>query len=195
MTKTERVIKLLLEKARPEILKEFREDSCIASTAAGVDVLTYFNILAKALPVRTTVFNGAFAARIDAGQPWPKADEIKRWTVEDGSYSVGIGYGTQQPGKWAGHLAILAENIYLIDLSIDQASRPRYNIELKPLCVEVDDNFISGRSPCVFNCGDCIIKIEHQAGNDGYQFSPDWSFASRRKKIVQNVQKLIEESL
>lgn len=188
---TKEVIRRLLKYARPEILKEFRADSCIVSTAIGLDVLTAFGVLAEPFAVRTTIFNEAFVNRIEGGSPWPKGDEVRHWTDEDGSYSVGIGVGTQQPNKWAGHLCILAEKRYLIDLSIDQATRPLYNMEFKPMCVEVEDTFIHAVAPKVFKYGPCVMRIE-AISSLGYVTSPDWTFVGRRKKIVEHTIRLLK---
>jgi hypothetical protein len=146
VTETERIVTALLQTARPEIRKEFREDSCIASTAVGIDAMTHFGVLSEPFPVRTSMFNARFVARIKLGQPWPQGLEVHQWAEEDGSYSVGIGFGTGQQGKWPGHLVILAEKQFLIDLSVDQASRPLYNMAFEPLSV----------------------KIEPRPGNNGY---------------------------
>ena len=191
--KTQEVIQGLLEYARPEILKEYRADSCIVSTAVGLDILTSFGILAEPLAVRTFLFNKAFADRIDAGSPWPRGDEVKRWTDEDGSYSVGIGFGDQQPNKWAGHLVILVERQFLLDLSIDQATRPKYDMFFEPFVVEVDDKFLQGEAPKVFGYNGCIIRIELLPNKQtGYITSPDWTFVGRRKKIIENTLRSIK---
>jgi hypothetical protein len=194
MKTTEAVLQGLLKYARPEILKEFRADSCIASTAVGLDILMHYGILAEPFPVRTLIFNEPFASRLENGQGWPTGQQVRVWTEEDGSYSVGIGVGTQQPNKWAGHLVILVEKRLLLDLSIDQATRPQYNMLLEPLCVEVDEQFFSG-SPKVFRAGQCVVRVDALLGNEGYTSSPDWLFAGRRRKIVANTLRLIQGEL
>jgi hypothetical protein len=192
--KSQDIIELLVKHARPEILKEFREDSCIATTAIVLDILTHYGILAEPLAVRTLIFNKPFADRIENGANWPKGDEIHRWCEEDGSYSVGIGVGTQQPGKWAGHLVVLVEKQFLLDLSIDQAARPKYNMVLEPICVEIDESFLTGK-PRVIRHNQCVIRIELLRENSkGYITSPDWTFANRRRKIVTNILKKIGDS-
>lgn len=194
MKTTEAVLQGLLKYARPEILKEFRADSCIASTAVGLDILMHYGILAEPFPVRTLIFNEPFTSRLENGQGWPTGQQVRVWTEEDGSYSVGIGVGTQQPNKWAGYLAILVEKRLLLDLSIDQATRPQYNMMLEPLCVEIDEQFISG-SPKVFKAGQCVVRVDALLGNEGYTSSPDWLFAGRRRKIVANTLRLIQGEL
>lgn len=189
---TEAILQRLLKHARSEILKEFRADSCIASTAIGIDILTHFGVLAEPLPVRTLIFNEPFAARVAKLQSWPTGQQVREWSDEDGSHSVGIGVGTQQPNKWAGHLVVLVEKRLLVDLSIDQASRPQYNMLLQPFCVEVDEEFLSG-SPKVFKFNQVVIRIDHLIGNEGYTKSPDWLFAGRRNNIIANTLKLMSE--
>jgi len=181
----------LIRHARSEILKEFRDDSCIASTAIGLDVLTHFGVLAEPLAVRTLIFNEAFASRIEGGASWPKGDEIKTWLEEDGSYSLGIGMGTPLPGHWAGHLVLLVEKKILIDLSIDQANRPQYNMKFDPFSVEVDNQFLRG-IPKVFKHNGCVIRIDVLPNNMGYITSPDWIFVDRRKKTVDNIIRAIK---
>lgn len=186
------VIQKLLKHARPEILKYFRNDSCIASTAVGVDVLNHLGIFAEPLPVRTLIFNAPFANRI-SNEKLVNFDQVENWTKEDGSYSVGIGLGSKQPNKWAGHLVVLVEKKFLLDLSIDQANRSQYNINLEPFCIEVDKKFLTG-SAKVFELKECVVSIEILL-NNGYISSPDWIFSGRRKEIVDSTLKFIQEGL
>lgn len=190
---TEHVLQGLLKYARPEILKEFRIDSCIVSAAVAIDVLTHFGILAEPLAVRALVFNEPLANHIQ-NDGFPTEQQVQQWTKEDGSYSVGIGVGTQLPNKWAGHLVVLVERQLLLDLSLDQATRPQYNMFLNPLCVEVDEQFLSG-SPIVFKVEQCVVRFDVLTGNKGYTSSPDWLFAERRKKIVTDTLRLIQGEL
>lgn len=196
--RTLKILELLLKAARPEILKEYAPDSCIASTACGIDVLTYFGILAEPLPVRTMLFNGPFVRRIEAGSPFPtNPEQLKRWGKEDGSYSVGIGFGGEKhkPNKWAGHLGILAEKQYFLDLSVDQGSRPKHNMLFEPFCVQVETDFVLGKRACSFMYNDCLIRMEAFPKNLGFLSSPDWCFADRRKAVKMRIIKKIEEAI
>lgn len=189
-------VQLLLEHARPEILKEFAPDSCIASTAIGIEVLTQLFIAANPLPVRTLIFNKAFSDRIQNGAKFPKNQEqVRKWSKEDGSYSIGIGVGTGLPGKWPGHLVILVEDV-LIDLSIDQANRPQYSIDLRPFAVTVGEEFLVKKEPFVFAKNGCTIRIDHlQPPNQDFLKSPDWLLSGRRKPIVDRILKIMRGKL
>ena len=186
MNATEKIIDKLLDIARPEILKEFSVDSCIISTAIGIEVLSRFGVIAEPLPVRTVVFNKPFADRIKRGEN-PYKSDLAEWTKQDNSYSLGIGYGFPQPNKWAGHLVILAEKKYLIDLSIDQANRPQYDISLEPYCMVINHEDLS-KKPIYFETRSCVVGIE-LLSNNGYLASPDWIFATRRSKTIKNILK------
>ena len=196
MIKTETVLQGLLKHARSEILKEFRADSCIASTAVALDVLTKYGVFAEPFPIRSLIFNKPYASRMVDSFGWPNAEEVQRWAQEDGSYSIGVGVGTSLPNKWAGHLTALVERRFLLDLSIDQASRPQYNIVLNPFSIEVDEKFLSGE-PKVFALNECVIRLDVLRGeeNNEYTSSPDWIFAGRRSKIVDRIICLIQGEL
>lgn len=187
------ILHRLLIYGRPEILKEFRADSCIGSTAIGLDVLTYFGILAEPLPVKLSIFNAPYVKRIESGSEWPNRETLVRWGEEDGSYSVGIGFGVNEPNKWAGHLVLLVENKWLADLSIDQANRPNYNMVFAPFAAEVDNDFLSGASPRIIKENGCVIRIE-AIKNRGFLASPDWTFSGRRKHLVERIIQKIKEN-
>lgn len=191
--KQREIVEKLMIYGRPEILKDFRADSCIVSTAIGIDVLTAFGILAEPLPIKTSIFNTPYVKRIESGSEFPNRETLIRWGQEDGSYSVGIGYGENQPNKWAGHLVILAENQWLIDLSIDQANRPAYNMVFAPIAVEIDDSFLKGKTPRIVKQDDCVIRME-AIGDRGFLISPDWTFKSRRSFLVAKIVQKIKES-
>lgn len=187
------VIDGLLQYARPEILKEFRADSCIASSAIGIDVLSHFGFISEPFPVQTIIFNQKMADKVEKfGMPQNGLPDA--WVAE-GAWSVGVGFGAEiaKPGKWqAGHLNILAENRYLIDLSIDQATRPQYQIDMTPFCIEVSDDFIQRNQARVFKYNDCFLRIVPFSNHD-YSSSPDWCSKLRRANVVRRTIEKIEK--
>lgn len=197
MERTPNILNLLIQHGRPEILKEFRADSCIVSSIIGIDVLSYFNVLANPLPIQVTIWNPAFCKRINDGQPFPKdIDELNVWVKEDGAWNVGLGLGGDpEPGKWPGHLAILAEGKYLIDLSLDQASRPHHNINLQAFGMTVTEEFVAGMEPKIIQMNDCVLRFLASPGNTGYTRSSDWSIRRRRIDVVNAIIKKVGEEL
>lgn len=168
---------------RPFILQSARMDSCILSTAVGCEYLSQRGILAEPLPVQTMIFNKKFMDHAERIGRLPVGDELKSWSEEDGSYSVAIGMGQQQPGKWPGHLVILAEKSYLIDLSVDQANRPQFGMVFNPIFCKISESFFS--EPMIFRHADCVFRYEAKPNNLGFLSSPDWMIAGRRQKILQ----------
>lgn len=121
------IVETLLHVARPIILSEYRADSCIGSTRIAIDALDYFGVEAIGFGCRAMVWNRVHAAAVDAGHSEP--------TSVLGAHSVGIGYpnaaAETTPGLWLHVVALTAHQ--LIDLSLDQASRPERDMETAPL--------------------------------------------------------------
>lgn len=53
---------------------------------------------------------------------------MERWQRESGPYTIGIGTGEPQAGKWPGHLITVVERKFLVDLTLDQGSWPQHKI-------------------------------------------------------------------
>lgn len=170
---------------RQYILRNARTDSCILSTAVGCEFLTQRGILAEPLPVQVMIFNKKFVEHAERVGRLPIGNELESWSKEDSSYSVAIGLGGDPlPGKWPGHLVILAEKSYLIDLSIDQANRPEYGMVFEPIFCKISNSFFS--EPMLFSYADCIFRYDAKPNNLGFLSSPDWMIASRRQNILHS---------
>jgi hypothetical protein len=112
--------------ARPAILAVFSTDSCIASTRIGLDVLAYFGITGQPLPVRLVATNPAATTLVTVGTE-PTGEPTR--PAAPGRMVLGTSTGQWNPG----HLAIAIPTLQvLIDLSLDQASRPAYGLTLRP---------------------------------------------------------------
>jgi hypothetical protein len=194
MADTYAVLQSLLGIARPVILRHYRADSCIASSRIAIDVLSHFGILAEPLTVNLTVYNPAFAARIEAGDREPETqDELNEWIRKYGAWNVGVGMGGDpRLLTWGGHLVVIAEKRCILDLSADQANRPQRNINLVPLGGDVPPEFFDGE-PLFFQINGCVLKYLVSPDNNGYTSSPDWLQASRREPLVQEIIKKMKE--
>lgn len=100
------VVKQLAELGRPEILKKWRPDSCIASTRIALLVLREFGIRARPLPVEVLVFNDAYHRRVEREGRMPEGHaEVERWWEEDRAWGLGIGMrelSEAAPNAWNG---------------------------------------------------------------------------------------------
>jgi hypothetical protein len=163
---------------RTQILRTNRPDSCIPSTKAILEALRKLRIDAFAMPVTAMVVNDVlWQYAHDHGQyPVAGSEEYP----EDG-WGVGVGYIGEdtEPGKWNGHLVAIAERRWLIDVSIDQASRPQHQMVIEhPLVAPVDERWLRshpGERPLVVQHEQAHVYYWPNPGNDGYKQSNGWS--------------------
>ena len=181
--KASRICGMLCKFARPRILLNFRPDSCIASTRIGVDVLRYFRVKTEPIVVKVHVFNKQFMARLDAGQFPSSKEDMDRWYGEDGSHSVGL---VSEPPTNIGHVVALVENACILDLSLDQASRPQRGIHLQPSGFAVTEGFLSG-GEMRFRIGESTVFYERVLNNRNFLNAPDWTDLNRTKFIVSEL--------
>lgn len=181
------VLDALVEVARPIILEEFNLDSCIATTRIGIDVLDYFGIKATALPISAVVFNKEALDLLTSGTSMEDLKAIMAAIPIDepgGPWSIGVGAGGPlKHNDWAGHLiATIPEASTIIDLSIDQASRPHKNFTLVPYHAVLDeDDWWSGKEPMATfsNADGCYLLLDRRVPDPvGYLSSPNWKRTS-----------------
>lgn len=186
----------LVTVARPIILREFRADSCIASCRLAMDALTYFGITTIEQPVTAMVINHEAAALLSAGTTMQElSDILVRLSPETpgGPWTIGVGVGSGAAGTWSGHLIVTVPDIRaVIDLSIDQASRPHKNISLEPYwgVVDRDDWWEPDASrestlfPVASPDGSVIMLDRHAVDPMGYRVSPNWTRSGQSGKAV-----------
>lgn len=167
----------LAKTVRAQILKTNSPDSCIPSTKAMVEALRQLHVDVFALPVTAMAVNAPLWAYAHEHGGYPAIGTPEY--PEDG-FGIGIGYigDETQPGKWNGHLVCVAERRWLLDLSIDQASRPQWNMPItEPLVAPVDEVWLRARTnlPLVIEHETAHIYYWPNPGNEGYKESPGWS--------------------
>lgn len=161
---------------RALLLKKFKVNSCIASTNVARQVLRRFNYPSYPVPIKVAAFNAKGAEFARSGHPeWAR-------TGKDGAWGVGIGYGHGDGDGWDGHLALVVDDSYFLDLTIDQASRPARGIHLHSLYTEMDEQSIeiltaggTGKY-VVFDLSEGgVILYMGDPDNVEYRQSPDWT--------------------
>ena len=130
------ILSLLGAPLRRSILRHYKADSCVASTAIGKLVLDALEIPSEPISVKLMLANAAWVARAEhEGRPPRDRAETERWYIESGAHGIGLGIPDKDPNTHplvnGLHLALLVDGNYLWDLSIDQASRPQHNIVIK----------------------------------------------------------------
>jgi hypothetical protein len=179
------VIAGLCEFARPIMLEKVRPDSCIAMTRVGVEVLNHFGYVAAPLNVEALVVNAEYHRRLEAGLIAP--DRLP--TDADfaaGAWGIGIGLEEHmrelatQGVNPAGHVVAVV-GAFLVDLSLDQASRPEKGINLEPHCFEFDADVYAGATWTYrINGGEAFVEYKLRPDLESWRDSPDWRLGLKR---------------
>jgi hypothetical protein len=185
----DKVVRHLVERARPIILEKWRADSCVASTAIAIDVLRMVGIRARAMVCKADIFNSAFVAQITRHGRMPVSPaERDAWHTETGAYAIGLGYAP--PGKTPGaHMVAVTERMVLIDLAVDQASRPEHGLLLKPAMGLVSRDWMIGAERVDYlldNTGPLVI-YHAEPWRHEYVTWPDCIDANQRQSTVARI--------
>lgn len=183
------ILDSLVHVGRPILLQYFSLDSCIASSNVSRQILWAHHIYAEAAPVKAYVVNAKGDEFLRKGHPeWVKG-------MRDGAYAVGVGYGGPNPDKWDGHLVLVVDHRYLVDMSGDQFARPEYGIEVKPFYARLDGVDLTGRKSRLAlglpNGG--VLLYEGDPDNQLFRRAPDWLRPYR--EVVRDVSKALSQDL
>jgi hypothetical protein len=195
--------------ARPLILRYARPDSCIYSTRVVSELLVGLGFQAVPVPVAVRVTSPALVSRLAAWRAahpedpdGPRAVEVARWTDEPGSrcWSVGVGYGPADgrpvpADKYRGHLIALGPGGLLVDLSIDQANRPKVGIRVAPVVGVASRAFWLGEEAAGFRTPDgCDVHYQRITDDGTWRTAPDWVRPGRTKAVVNELAGLVEQA-
>lgn len=186
-----------MDNIRKEMAQDFRADSCIAASRIVVEVLDAMGIKADGLRVRLIVYNPFLANEMDRrGVPASVVLEDN----PDEAWSVGLGLpeNVHQPDSGL-HVVAWADSIpgtsraLLVDLSLDQASRPHKAMPLGPLVTEVPrgyaDEFRRSDGGIVLSRPDGVVIAYTRHPNDSGYWRASGNWAERdaviRREIVQ----------
>src|SRR5262249_9221983 len=130
---SETVLGALRDQAWPLIRQHYNSNCCIASSRIALDVMRRFDIRGFARPVELNVYNAAFMERYREYGHFPDDEEEARKWEQRGAYRIILGRrGDDEPELTPGHLVVIAEDSWLLDLSLPQTTRPERNIVLQP---------------------------------------------------------------
>jgi len=193
--KFEDTVRRYAKVARQEILRDFRSDSCIASTRITIRVMREFGIAAEPVSVNYIVGNPEWARRIiDQQEPWPARESLFKWCETTGAWSVGVGNGEEREAAGRDILiAYLPKHRFLIDASIDQANRPAKGIVLPPVLLspDVPPRFLTGEMSLEARIQGMYLQYVC-VPNETFRKSKDWTEFSRIKPVVKRIVKEME---
>ncbi|MBN8604371.1 MAG: hypothetical protein J0M26_25380 [Planctomycetes bacterium] len=137
---------------------------CIESAAVVVRTLRKLGVDAYPLTVGVKVMNPAMTSFTKRhGRP-PHDQETMMQCHHEGGAIVVLDPNSDevQDGQWPGHLVVIVRNVFdklhaMIDLTIVQVNDPEWDIDVKPLLVQVDDQFVTGNSFSVESNGSMLM--------------------------------------
>lgn len=172
-----------------ELRSEFRHTGlCVLASAALLDILNRLDIPAREL-------------RIEAYVSMPNDSPREHY----GCVLGGDGDGTRRPAagpdKWRGHLAVVADERFLLDATLDQVNKSSPWLHAKPFVGAISPEFLDGGLMWFGFEKDTIwqplesfqapwpgIRVRYKAfpGRGGYKNAPDWR-PSHRRDLVNRV--------
>lgn len=176
----------LLLSGVPAIRAHYTAGSCIASTKIGLAVLAALGVEARPVVVQAAVGNRTWWDYITMRTP---AAEI---LADPSAWSVGL--GVPNPGKdWHMHLVIVTARA-LVDLTLDQATRPSRGIRLAPMAFglspEERRRLVTGQQLAFHDdTGGGVVIYQARVGNRDYTTSANWGRrdAAMRHRIAGQI--------
>jgi hypothetical protein len=179
------VIDLLVQRAPSHIDRDYREGSrCVAATRIAYDVLRYFGIRGKALPVEALAANApaweAIREATQRGEPLTREQEDE--LVARGAWYVQIDTETNTPGRYAGHLVLgIEEPIFdgergFVDLDLQQFRREQKGILLPDaISASVFPEWWTGEAEARYPLAeDGMFIVRRLREYRPFQHTPDW---------------------
>ena len=173
-------------KAAPPILRRYyKEDCCIIATRVVIEVLKKLHFKnVKPFVIEANIFNEVYVRK---GRTPANEEEAQEW-LKEGAWQIVLGDRVDNvKGKWPGHLVVLINDQYMLDVAIYQACRPNKNIYLEPLFTKVFEDFVKGEDRCQLMYSNCLIIYQAFQNDKSYQNVKDWQDLSRSKMAVNEI--------
>lgn len=169
------IIEALATAAPPLLNRRFGNHSCIHATRVAVEVLKEFGMPARPLSVRATIINAKYIEATSLiGRPFESTSEAMKWHRETGAFSYGIG-AKEAAGRWPGHLVAIARQSALIDLTIEQANHPKFDMILQPILTMASGRFLNGDEVLDVAVNGCRVIFEARVGDESFKDTPAWN--------------------
>jgi hypothetical protein len=160
-------------------------DSCIACTKVLCELGKDLGLEIGPMVVETSIYNPVFADYIEQHGLDPSAEDMMRLGSAGGRFVV-LGSRLDrepEPNKWPGHLVAVmrakGKPTTVIDLSIDQANRPKKDINIvDPQVFGVPSDFDGGTFVAIgftdTKVGKICLVYRAVPDDKSYEDSPDW---------------------
>ena len=136
------------------------------------------------VPASARANAGLLSERIER-EGMPTLEEAERDWFPHGCYSIAVGVGDREPGKWPGHLVANLADKVLIDLTLDQADRPQHDIVLPmPIIAPFPPEFLTEDGQMAGMVNGCRVVYEARPADRSFERSNDWRSRKRRDAVV-----------
>lgn len=162
-----------------EVRRFYMPDSCVLASRVLVSVLQHLGIEdVDGIGVACEIFNDAATAHILEHDCMGRDQECVDWFNANGAGISAIGRHPAIEG-WTGHVAVLVEKQWLVDLTMSQASAPQFGINL-----DEQSFVVAGPLIPAWCSGGTVMVIQTDVGflmhyvafpkDHGWRPSPDW---------------------
>jgi hypothetical protein len=186
------VLKALCTVGRAKMLNFYGLDSCAPAAAIAVEVLTSYGYVASPMRVDLQIHNAALVAFRKAGSEGEAPADAHAIAVGDADATVG-------------HVVVITcDNTehYLLDMTLDQANRPQYNLHTRPSVFQFSDEkygpFMAGEAPTAWGINRGAIAVYRSyPGDESWLNSKNWGFRDAAVRIpivletIRTVAKLV----
>jgi len=197
MSLSEHQIKMLEIVARVApnaIMRKYKDTCCIAAARVVTEVLKKLHFKdVRPFVVEANIFNEVYVRK---GRTPQSDEEAQQWLTE-GAWQVVMGDRKEpsNPGQWAGHLAVLLHEEYLLDIAIFQASRPQKQINLHPIFTSVPPDFVKGEDKCGLMFNNCMVVYVPYPNDKSYEAAKDWWDVAKSKDVVSEIVSEVKRNL
>jgi hypothetical protein len=179
-----------LENHGRDVIRDyFRVDGCIEASAIVADVFKAFRIPARAVFCAVNIYNPAAIRFLrQYGEAPVTAERENEWKQRRCKW-VAIAPGqTNQSGRYQGHVAVIAGTDLLVDLTLDQANRPEFDLVMPPIF-----QALQNQSEVVLNVGRCRLEYFFDHKRRDFEQTTAWRKHGRRVEAVQQLIRLIQQ--
>lgn len=158
----------------PPIMREigYSQRTCVLQTRIATVVLREQGVRARPLACDLLVGNAAWLRLMGELGRYPNVNEFRgeEWTV-------GVAAENPDPAVpgYNGHVVTVVEEAHVLDLTVDQASRPQKGIVLTPVRWIAPGGFLTGEAPALFDVGGCLVKYDARPRDEDFMRAPDWT--------------------
>lgn len=186
-------IQAVSEPVRLELERIGEQHSCILAGAALIEALKRKGYQkAYPLTVRAIIVNPLLVDRV-LQSGFPSDEKVKKQWVEEGGRWIGLGSGPEGPGRgqWDGHLAVIIPQQFgdrhaLCDLTLPQADKPDWGINLCPLLLRVSDSFVNGSASFKAPVKGSLVTYWAFPNDHSFDATPAWQNKQLHNDIVDH---------